>query len=84
MERRHKKEPQAGYGLGVVRAPARFNRARPLVQLSGRKRRNATITGTSYPSGEGPSYCELLTLSARALDAVDRDVRSVKSDGAYL
>ena len=38
----------------------------------------------SYPSGEGPSYCELLTLSARALDAVDRDVRSVKSDGAYL
>ena len=37
-----------------------------------------------YPSGEGPSYCELLTLSARALDAVDRDVRSVKSDGAYL
>ena len=27
--------------------PARFNRARSLVQLSGRKRRNATITGTS-------------------------------------
>ncbi len=40
--------------------------------------------GELYPSGEGPSYCELLTLSARALDAVDRDVRSVKSDGAYL
>ena len=28
-------------------APARFNRDRSLVQLSGRKRRNATITGTS-------------------------------------
>src|SRR4029077_11918658 len=27
--------------------PARFNRARSLFQLSGRKRRNATITGTS-------------------------------------
>src|SRR4029077_17007153 len=27
--------------------PARFNRARSRVQLSGRKRRNATITGTS-------------------------------------
>jgi hypothetical protein len=39
---------------GLVRAvrystgtPARFNRDRSLVQLSGRKRRNATITGTS-------------------------------------
>src|SRR6202035_3329492 len=39
---------------GLVRAvryssgtPAGFNRARSLVQLSGRKRRNATITGTS-------------------------------------
>ena len=74
---------------GLVRAvrcstgtPARFNRTGSLVQLSGRKRRNATITGTSPRASVSDTSVWQLAVLPRAEHIAERHRPSARPSSA--